>query len=107
MAGLADTDMIDLVAQDATGRVLLVIVEAGSWRSTSSRQRQLREKINAYAEFILGGRLVREHPEAAGRPVIIQLWCENAPYGAMAELIRFATRKLGELGIAFRVEIAA
>jgi RecB family endonuclease NucS len=105
MAGVADTNIIDIVARDAAGQVLVVMVETRRWSTDPAQQKQLREKINVYAAFILDGGLVRRYPETAGQKVIIQLDCPEAPSGASAILVAHAVEKLAAVGVGFRVNV--
>src|SRR5439155_15119650 len=67
-------DVIDFVARDPkTGDALLVMVEVRDWNSSPIAAQQLDTKLAAYSEFILSGALARQFPEAANRPVRIQL----------------------------------
>jgi len=105
MAGVAQTNVIDLVAQDASGKILLVMIESRPWGETSGMSSELREKINTYATFILDGGLVRQYPAAKGLPVDLQLNCPSAPTGPYAAIVEHATAQLKPAGIGFRVSI--
>jgi hypothetical protein len=107
MAGVAQANVIDLVAQDASGTVLLVMVESRAWGETSGMPSELKEKINTYATFILDGGLVRQYPAARGLPVDIQLNCPSPPTGPYAAIVEHATAQLKSAGIGFRVSIQA
>jgi len=103
MAGVADTNTIDIVAQDAAGKFLVVMVETRPWGSDPNQPAQLREKINAYAGFILDGSLARRYPETGGCHVVIQLDCCQAPSDEIAAIIKIAEVQLLKSGIGFRV----
>ncbi|HEY4026123.1 MAG TPA: DUF6572 domain-containing protein [Candidatus Dormibacteraeota bacterium] len=106
MAGLQDPDVVDLVAQDADGRYLVVMVEERPWGADPDQPRQLREKINAYAGFVLDGELARRHPEIGlGADVRIQLNCPQQPEGEIAAIAQHAAAQLGRLGIGFAVRV--
>ena len=105
MAGLAETDTIDVVAQDAAHDILLVIVETRRWGTDSAQPAQLRAKINAYTGFITDGSLLRKYPQAAGHKVFIQLNCLESPTGECAAIVDHASGKLTELGIGFRLNV--
>lgn len=107
MAGIAETDTIDLIAQDAEGRVLLVMVEERPWGVGNAQDTQLREKINTYAGYVLEGGLEREYPDTVGQPVLIQLNCTEPPHGEVATTLDFAIDQLKGLGIGFRVNITS
>jgi hypothetical protein len=105
MVGLADTDTIDVVAQDAAGQVLVLMVETRPWGADRAQPAQLRAKINTYAGFISDGSLLRRYPETAGHRVLIQLDCLEPPGGEFTAIIDHATTKLSQLGIGFRVNV--
>lgn len=105
MAGLADTETVDIVAQDAAGDVLVVMVETRRWGADRAQPAQLRAKINAYAGFITDGSLLRRYPDAAGHRVFIQLDCAEPLAGEFAAIVDHATAKLSPLGIGFRVNV--
>lgn len=105
MAGLAESNTVDLVAQDDGGDFLVIMVETRPWGSDARQPLQLREKINAYAAFILDGGLVRHYPDAARRPVSIQLDCWSPPAPEISSILTAAAAKLKTLGIGFRVNV--
>jgi hypothetical protein len=106
MAGLADTNTVDVVALDAAGQVLVVMVETRPWGLDRAQSAQLRAKISAYAAFVTDGSLLRRYPETAGRKVLIQLNCPELPVGEIAAIVDLATAKLAPLGIGFRVNVS-
>ena len=107
MAGIANTQTIDLVAQDADGTYLLVMVEDRRWGADASQDSQLREKINTYAGYVLDGSLARQYPETAGGQVRIRLDCAEAPSGHFAHITAHAARQLSAHGIDFQVNPAS
>lgn len=70
MAGIADTYTIDLVAQDADGTYLLVMVEDRPWGTHPDQSAQLQEKLNTYASYVLDGAspgsFLRRLPDRSG-----------------------------------------
>lgn len=107
MGGLAETNVVDVVAQDASGRILLIMVESRTWGAEEAQATQLKEKINAYAGFIMDGSLARTYPETASHPVDIQLNCRETPSGEFAAILAHAAAQLQPLGIGLRVNVAA
>lgn len=103
MAGVADTNTIDLVAQDPDGTYLLVIIEDRPWGAADEQEGQLREKINTYAGYVLDGSLARTYPETAGGPVRIRLDCLEEPRGHFAHIADHAAAQLAAHGIGFQV----
>ena len=107
MPGVAQANVVDVVGQDASGRYLMIMVESRAWGSDTAQASQLKEKINAYAGFIMDGTLAQQYPEAAGQPVDIQLNCCEAPSGEFATILDHAARQLQRLGIGLRVNVTA
>jgi hypothetical protein len=62
--GVADTDVIDLVAQDGDGRFLAVMIEDRPRGSDPAQITQLRDKFNSYFTFIGLGSYVEQVPDA-------------------------------------------
>lgn len=105
MAGIQDPNVVDLVGQAADGTYLVIMVEERSWGSDPSQPQQLREKINAYAGYILGGAMANQYPETKGKPVRVQLNCPQEPAGDIAEIASQAAAQLEKLGIGFGVRV--
>jgi hypothetical protein len=106
MAGVAYANVIDVIAQDASGRFVVIMVESRMWGADEAQASQLQDKINSYAGFIADGRLAMQCPETAGQPVDIQLNCVDAPRGQFATIVEHARTQLGRIGIGFRVKVA-
>lgn len=103
MPGVANTNTIDLVAQEADGTVLLVMFEERRWGFDSDQARQLQEKINLYVGYVLDGSLARQYPETAGEPVRIRLDCAEMPTGHFAHITAHTATQLEARGIDFQV----
>lgn len=103
MAGVADTGTVDVIAQDADGTYLLVMVEDRPWGADPDQATQLQGKINTYAGYILDGGLARQYPETEGAAVRIRLDCTEAPTGHFAHITDHAADQLDALGIDFVV----
>jgi hypothetical protein len=68
--------------------------------------RQLVEKINAYLEYIQGGQLYEEYPQARGHELRVRLVCRDEPAGdRLLALLGAATQMFGRHGADFAVEI--
>jgi hypothetical protein len=102
--GVEDTNVIDFVAHDPNGEVVLVMVEGRDWDGSDERLFQLQEKINSYASFAFDGQLVVEHPELAGKPVRLELRCASPPDPKTAGFLEMVRGKLKEEGLTFRVQ---
>jgi hypothetical protein len=81
-------DVIDLFAHDPkTDEVVLVMKESRPWDGADERLRQLQEKFNAYASFLLDGEMAAAHPELAGKRARIELRCDHMPDASALELL--------------------
>lgn len=107
MAGIADSSTIDVVAQDADGTYLLVMVEDRPWGAVDEQECQLRDKINTYVSYILDGQLAQQYPETIGRPVAIRLDCLHTPTGHFGHIADHASAQLKAYGIGFRISTHA
>lgn len=103
MPGLENPNMVDVVAQDPDGEIAVVMVETRPWTANPDQVEQLKQKINAYAHYVLDGTLTQHYPQAADKPVRIQLDCPEPPTSDIAALIDWATGQLRAYGISFRV----
>jgi hypothetical protein len=87
--GVANPALIDLFGFDsARGEVFLVMNEPRPWDGGDEQLHQLQEKFNAYASFILDGEMASAHPELAGKPVRIELRCDQMPSDAGLALLQ-------------------
>jgi len=107
MGGIAQANVVDIVGQDSSGRFLVIMVESRAWGAEEAQAAQLKEKINAYAGFIMDGSLARKFPETVGEPVDIQLNCPETPTGEFAEILAHAATQLQRVGIGLRVNVTA
>jgi hypothetical protein len=105
VADLQRISTIDLVAVDADGTCLLVMVDDRPWNADPAQETQLRDKINTYASYVTSGELVDAYPEVAGKPVRIQLHCVQEPTGRIATVVQHAASELHNLGISFVVNV--
>lgn len=106
VGGVANTKVVDVVGKDASGRILLIMIESRGWGTEDAQATQLKEKINAYAGYILNGSLARKYPETVGCAVDIQLECQETPHGEFAEILAHGATQLQQFGIGLRVKVA-
>lgn len=105
MAGIADTNTVDLAAQDVDGNYMLVMIESRVWDNDSDQGQQLMEKINAYTGFIVDGSLARHYPQTVSERVRIRLDCPEPPHGHISHIIAHAAQELSKLDIDFVVNV--
>jgi len=78
--GVHNPRVIDLITEDeASGEVVLVMLEERPWSSDPEQLRQLEAKFNAYLEYVLGGHMGKQYPQYADRRVRFQLDCTENP----------------------------
>ena len=70
-----NADVVDFISIDpANDRVVLTIADHLEWgENTKEHSRLLREKLNAYVEFIESGELLENYPKAKGREVVVSV----------------------------------
>jgi hypothetical protein len=98
-----EANVIDFVAQDPGGAVVLVMVEGREWDGSDERLFELQEKINSYVSFASDGQLTEKYPELTGRPVRLELRCVGSPDSKTASFLDMAREKLEEEGLAFTI----
>jgi len=98
-------DVIDFVAYDPTGTVLLVMVEERQWDGSNERLYQLQEKINRYASFASEGQMSEKYPELAGKQICIELRCINQPDPKTAQFLERVEQTLQHEGFRFSVKL--
>jgi hypothetical protein len=103
VGGVADTNVIDLVAEGPDGQVLAVMIEDRPWGTDQRQLEQLKEKFNSYLLFITTGQYEAQIPGSRGRPVTIQLHCTSEPPADVARLLEFAEGQLATYGIDLEV----
>ena len=101
---LEQAGIIDFVAHDPSGVVVLVMVEGRDWDGSNERLFQLQEKINNYASFASDGQLSKEYPDLAGKPVRLELRCVGQPDPKTASFLARVREKLEAAGLAFGVK---
>ena len=85
MAGIQESETIDLVAQAADGRYLLVMVETRPWGTDPAQPNQLKAKIKTYAQYALDGGLLSHFPQVASQAIVIRLDCSERPDDEIAQ----------------------
>ncbi|SDR87306.1 DUF6572 domain-containing protein [Microlunatus soli] len=102
MRGLDAPGMVDLVGEEQTGEISLIISHDKAWTDEPVELERLATKINNYASFALDGGLLNQFPESAGRPLRILVDCVTAPTPEVSALLHRAEAQLAtySLGLA-------
>lgn len=104
MPGLQDPGSIDLVAQDADGTTLLVIVEEHPWGTYADEDDLLVAKMNTYGAYATE-QLHADYPQTSGSPTTVRIDCPTPPPAALAERLASARAHFGAHGIAVEVNV--
>lgn len=104
MPGLATPDTIDLVAQDADGTVLLVIVEEHPWGTYPDQDERFIAKMNTYGMYATS-QLQEDYPQTRGLPVTVRLDCPTDPPADLAAKLDSARAHFGAHNIRIDVSI--
>ena len=105
MAGIQESETIDLVAQAADGRYLLVMVETRPWGTDPAQPNQLKAKIKTYAQYALDGGLLSHFPQVASQAIVIRLDCSERPDDEIAAITTRAAERLARFDIEFTVNV--
>jgi len=106
--GIHNPKVVDLITRDeATGAVVLTMVEARPWGAVPDQVRQIEDKFNSYLSYVKGGMLERQYPQYAGAPVVFLLECVEAPGGQESTFLGAVQKFADEEGIRFDVEVVA
>jgi len=97
VAGLLDTDMIDLVVEQPDGGALLVIVKERDWAPGEIAPR--KAKLNTYAWFVIDGLLANQYPVLANRQVCIRVECATPPPADVRHVLDLARERFAPHGI--------
>jgi hypothetical protein len=81
------------------------MVEPRPWGTSPEQPEQLKQKINAYAGYILDGTLISTFPQMADQPVRIHLDCVQAPSPEIATIVDWAAGQLRAYDIAITVNV--
>jgi hypothetical protein len=76
---LEDLTQIDLVTQDADGKINLIITDAGITTDPVERLELLRQKLGLYATAVTGGQLANDYPNATVQDFVIRVVCMRRP----------------------------
>lgn len=108
MAGLADTDTVDLIAESPDGQeITLHMVHNEPWRDDPELLEQLKQKFNSYVAALTNGTLADQVPRLEDRTVRIVLDCIDTPTEQVADLLSFTVPQLDRFGIGLLVNVRA
>jgi hypothetical protein len=105
VAGLSEPNVIDVLATDADGAALLVMVETRPWGSAPGQADELKAKINTYANYVLSGDMESAFPSAVGSEVRVRLDCVDIPTPDVALVLSHARAELAKYAISLEVSV--
>ena len=98
---LDNVQAIDAIGVDnATGAVVLSIIDYWDWSDERPHLVALQEKLNAYFEFVESGQVLQSYPDATGRKLCIDLIMRHPLADAGVSLLEKATTIAKQLDIA-------
>ena len=105
MAGLTESNVIDLVGQGPDGTGILAIIESRPWGADPAQPSQLRAKLDTYVRSVLDGGLFSTYPELKGRPLLLRVDCLAFPTEDLVNIINEARDRLSTSGFQVSVKI--
>lgn len=97
--------VIDFASIDKNGNAVFTISDHLMWDDKNEHLMILQNKINAYLNFIEGGNLYQDYPDAKGRDIVISIVAEYEP-NDNARLFLDATKEvLQSAGYGFRFRV--
>jgi len=97
-------DVIDIVAMEPGGSVLLVISDHLPWDEVNQHLWQLQEKLNRYVAFVESKELYEKFPDAVGRPIVIRIVLTDAVPEAAQWFFGKVRASVQEAGFGFEIE---
>jgi hypothetical protein len=76
---LEESETIDIVANDESGGLLLVITDAGVTRDPDERFSLLLPKLTTYLRYVFSDAFASDHPEQKPEAVTIKVVCATPP----------------------------
>lgn len=99
---IEDTDMVDSCGVDrATQELVLAISDHLPWDEDARHYDLLELKINSYLNYLSSGQYLEKHPEAAGMPVRIRLFCQYEPSPLYLTILNDLEAQLEVVGLKF------
>lgn len=101
------TNVVDIVAEDSSGAILLVISDHLDWSNSRQHLFTLQEKVNTYIRFVDSGEIYEKYPKARDRVIQIDVrFHRTLPLQARSFLERMRS-DVERFGFQFRYEVFA
>lgn len=97
--GLEATNAIDSIGTEKdTGVVVMTILDSWNWSDTDAHLRALQAKLNTYLNFVSSGQILEDYPQAADKPLRLDILARFDIPPDADELIRQARIVVTNLG---------
>jgi hypothetical protein len=97
----------DLHVEGETGPVVLTILDPLDWTDAPAHESALQKKFGVYLSFVESGEILKSHPEAQFRPIVIHIVFDVVPNDEGLRFLREAQKALGPAGFALSHEVLA
>lgn len=90
--------VVDFIAKgQADNEWLMVLVETGPWHSCDTRLRVIQDRMYNCIDAAIDGQLAQQFPQTAGKTIIIQLDCYDAPEAELRDFFERFSQGIVEL----------
>jgi hypothetical protein len=93
------------ISKEHGARAGLVIVVSEPWNDSSDQLTYLSRKLDSYFDFVRTGEHVQKFPNAAGKPVDIDIYCFTEPTRRVNAILDLARAHLPRGGMRINVEL--
>lgn len=94
------TNIIDVISTSPEGIVILTISDHHSWQETYHHQ-LLQDKINGYLQFIEGGQIYKDYPQALNGDISIRTIMKYEPNIETLNFLEQCKKIINAAGIGF------
>jgi len=94
-------DKIDAVSTTPDGKVMLTISDHLEWDEEGEHMMILQNKLNAYLQFIEGGQILEDYPQAINKDTVINVFMKYEPNSTSILFLNRCKEILINAGIGF------
>jgi hypothetical protein len=103
-----ESGVVDAIGvEKGSDAVVLTISDHLEWDHDNEHLLTLQDKINRHLAFIESGELLEKYPDAAGRPVRIDVVCKYAPSETALTFFSRAEAAIRDAGFSFGWRVLA
>lgn len=96
-------DLVDFILVEPEGDTVLTISDHLPWDDEKQHLLRLQEKLNAYVRFIESREIYQKWPDAAGKPILIEVVLKHPVPAKSLWFFEKATAAIMGAGYKFRV----